>query len=284
MSAAAIFDIFDVHQHVGSTGSAHGLVRDDQMHGAGLDQNEISNRLSFMDAVGIRQSLAIPGHAYNRAQGARATMAQNDAIAAYRDANPGRFPIGIGVVEPLDEQAAVDEVVRMADELGLRGISFHTEYQGVTIDSPWMMKIIEKMIDKGIMPLIHASNVVLHEALWRLAKVARAFPETTILALEPFYTFEGIQQCSFIADVAPNIIFDTASCAEIGSMLALAKEIGADRIVYGSQYYSATRPYGANPVPPKGKIILDAILATDKLDDPEKAAILGGNARRIFEL
>src|SRR5262249_28386730 len=162
---------------------------------------------------------------YDRAAGIAATRAQNDAIARYRDANPHRFPVAAGVVEPLDQAAAVEEVGRMAGELGLKGISFHTEFQGVTIDSPWMMRILERMVELGMTPLIHASDVVLHEALWRLGKVARAFPEATIVALEPFFTFDGLQQCSFIAEVAPNVIFDTASCYYSDLIIAFAREV-----------------------------------------------------------
>ena len=276
------FEIFDIHQHVGSTGDAHGLVHEGQKSGADLVDSEVINRLAFMDDVGIRKSVAIPGHHYNRAEGIRSTMAQNDAIARYRDANPAHFPIAVGIVEPLDQQAAVDEVVRIATELKLQAVSFHTEFQAVTMDSPWMMKILEKMFEVGLVPLLHSSNVVLHEALWRLAKVARAFPDQTIVALEPFYTFDNIQQCELIAEIAPNVLFDTASTAVIGPMIDLIRTIGADRVVFGSQYYSTTTAYGANPLTPYGKIVAQSIIATDKLSNQDKAAVLGGNGRRVF--
>lgn len=104
------FEIFDIDQHVGSTGDAHGLVHDGQKSGAGAVPAEVQNRLAFMDDLGVRESVAIPGHHYNRAAGARATMAENDAIAAYRAACRDRFPVAVGIVEPLDQQAALDAV------------------------------------------------------------------------------------------------------------------------------------------------------------------------------
>ena len=194
--------------------------------------------------AGVRQAIAIPGHNYNRADGIAATRRENDAIAAYRDHLPSRFPVAAGVVEPLDEAAGLAEIDRMASELSLKAISFHTEFQGVTIDSPWMMRYLERMGELSMVPLIHASNVVLHEAIWRLGKVARALPDLTIIAIEPFFTYDGMQECFFIADVAPNVVFETASCFDTDLMLDLVRQFGAERLVYGSQYYSQIHPAG----------------------------------------
>ena len=277
------FDIFDIHQHMGSTGDAHGFTIEGQTASGEIDPDEVACRLEFMQQAGIGRAVAIPGHNYDRSRGIASTRAENDAIARYRDAMPERFPIAVGVIEPLDQAAALDEVTRIKTELGLKGVSFHTEFQGVTIDSPWMMKILERMIDLGLVRLIHASNVVLHEALWRLAKVARAFPDVPIVALEPFYTFEGMQQCFFFAELAPNIIFDTASCSVNAMMIQMAREIGADRIIYGSQFYSQKRK-GVKRLHAKARLTLDEIIESDRLSREDKEKILGRNTQRIFGL
>jgi hypothetical protein len=49
------------------------------------------------------------------------------------------------------------------------------------------------MGELAMVPLVHASNVVLHEAIWRLGKIARALPDLTIIAIEPFFTYDGMQ-------------------------------------------------------------------------------------------
>jgi len=284
MAAQHSFEVFDVHQHVGSTGDAHSSTGKASLSGAAVIDAEVANRIAFMDDSGIRQSVAIPGHHYDRADGVRATMRENDAIAAYRDANPERFPVAVGLIEPLDHAAALEEVDRIAGELGLQAVSFHTEYQAVTIDSLWMMRILERMFERGLVPLIHASDVVLHEALWRLAKVARAFPDQTIIAMEPFFTYDGLQQCELIAEIAPNVLFDTGSCRSIGPMIDLLATIGADRAVFGSQYYSQLGAYDPGGAEAHGKTIVASIVASERFTDDEKAAILGGNARRAFGL
>ena len=279
------FDVFDCHQHMGSTADAHGVVLPGQVRGGRVVPEEVATRLRAMDAAEIRQAVAIPGHTYNRSDGIAATRRQNDAIAAYRDHRPDRFPVAAGIVEPLDEAAGLGEIGRMVDELGLRAVSFHTEYQGVTIDAPWVLRFLQRMGELGMVPLIHVSNVVLHEALWRLAKVARALPDLTIVAIEPFFTYDGLQECSFIADVAPNVVFETASCADTDTMFDLAREIGAHRLVYGSQYYSQVHAPGQERGHDRrAAAILDEIVRTPRLDDAEKALVLGGNARALFGL
>jgi predicted TIM-barrel fold metal-dependent hydrolase len=238
-----------------------------------------------MDEGGIRQAIAIPGHNYNRADGIAATRRENDAIAAYRDRLADRFPVAAGVVEPLDEAAGLLEIDRMSNELGLKAISFHTEFQGVTIDSPWMMRYLERMGELGMVPLVHASNVVLHEAIWRLGKIARALPDLTIVAIEPFFTYDGMQECFFIADVAPNVVFESASCFDTDLMLELVRQFGAQRLVYGSQYYSQIHRAGEERAHERRcAAIRQDIVDTPTLDEREKALVLGGNARKILGL
>jgi predicted TIM-barrel fold metal-dependent hydrolase len=184
----------------------------------------------------------------------------------------------------MDERAGLDEIDRLSSELGIHAVSFHTEYQGVTIDNPWMMRYISRMGELGMVPLIHASDVVLHEALWRLGKVARAFPDLTIVAIEPFFTHEGALECAFLADVVPNVVFETASAFDTDMMLDLMVSVGADRFVYGSQHYSEIRAEGAlaRSHVRRATTILGDIVGTPRLTDADKALILGANARKIL--
>jgi predicted TIM-barrel fold metal-dependent hydrolase len=234
VTVAESFDIFDCHQHVGTTADAHGGGVAGQVAGGTIVDEEVDTRLAFMDRAGIREAVVIPGHNYDRSDGIAATRRENDVIAAYRDRRPDRFPIAAGVVEPLDQAAGLGEIDRIATELGLRAVSFHTEYQGVTIDSPWMLRFLERMGELGLVPLVHASNAVLHEALWRMGKVARALPDLTMVAVEPFFTHDGMDESFFIADVAPNLIFETASCFDTDMLLGFLARFGAERVGFGS--------------------------------------------------
>lgn len=282
---SARYDIFDCHQHMGTTADAHGGGVAGQVKGGAINDDEVATRLRFMDDAGIRQAVAIPGHNYNRADGIAATRRENDVIAAYRDRNPARFPVAAGVVEPVDEAAGLAEIDRCANDLGLRAISFHTEFQSVTIDSAWMMRYLARMGELGMVPLIHASNVVLHEALWRLGKVARALPDLTIVAIEPFFTYDGMEESFFIADVAPNVIFETASCFDTDLLLGFIARFGAERVVFGSQYYSRIVPPGQTSAHQRRCLaIMSDLASAPGLSDAEKALVLGANARALFGL
>src|SRR5947208_14881435 len=121
------FDVFDVHHHVGRAFDALGGELDPgAADGAEFAHTELVERLRIMAEGGVRQALVIPGHGYLRPNGLADTRRVNDEIAAYRDRTPDRFPVACGIVEPRDGEAALGELDRVAHELGLVAISFHT--------------------------------------------------------------------------------------------------------------------------------------------------------------
>jgi predicted TIM-barrel fold metal-dependent hydrolase len=272
------YDVLDVHHHVGDAFTALGGDLDPArgMSEAEYDRVELASRLEIMDAGGVRQAVVIPGHGYLRPNGIADTRRINDAIARYRDRMPDRFPVAVGIVEPQHGAALLDEIDRCHDELGLAGISFHTRFQGVSLDSRWITAAVERLAQRGMVPIVHAMDETPEEALWKLAALARAVPETPILALDPFCSYEATRQCSFAAELAPNIIFDTSLSYNFDSIEDFARRFGAERVAFGTDLYSW----------PVGKRVshLLAQIAASGLADRDKALILGGTARRLFDL
>lgn len=272
------FEVLDVHHHVGNAFRALGGDVD-QASGMTPEEyraREIASRLEIMDRGGVDQALVIPGHGYERANGIADTRAENDAIAAYRDQNPERFPAAIGVVEPRDGAASLAELDRLKRELGLVGISLHTRFQGVSLDSRWIRAYCERMGELGLVPVIHAMDDTPEEALWKLAQLARDLAALPILALDPFSSYEATRQCFFVADIAPNITFDTSLSYNFDFIEDFAKKFGSERVVFGTDLYSY-------PVGRRISHILPQIVESS-LDDADKARILGGNARALFGL
>jgi predicted TIM-barrel fold metal-dependent hydrolase len=268
------FDIFDCHHHVGDVSAFLGDYLTADGGRADPGEIEVQRRLEIMDGGGVRQAAVIPGHGYERPNGLADTRAVNDAIAAYRDARPDRFPVAIGIAEPSYGATSLPEIDRCHDQLALSGISFHTRFQGASMDSPWVLRYVERIGELGMVPVLHAMTESPDEALWKCAGVAKAFPDVAMLVLDAFSTFEGTKECSDIAETCPNLRFDTSLSYNFDFIEAFARRFGADRVVFGTDLYS----------PPLGRRISHLVpqILESSLSDGDKAAILGGNARHLF--
>jgi predicted TIM-barrel fold metal-dependent hydrolase len=272
------YQVLDVHHHVGNAFRALGgdLENAPDLAADEYASKEIDSRIEIMESAGVQQALVIPGHGYERVNGIADTRAENDAIAAYRDAHPTRFPGAIGIVEPRDGAASLEELDRAKNELGLVGMSFHTRFQGVSLDSQWILKYVARMADLGLVPVIHAMNETPEEALWKLAVVARSIPNTPVLALDAFCSYEGTRECSFVAEVAPNIVFDTSLSYNFDFIEDFARRFGIERVAFGTDLYSTPVGRRISHLLPQ---IKDSALSRD-----EKQLILAGNARRLFSI
>jgi predicted TIM-barrel fold metal-dependent hydrolase len=269
------FDIFDCHHHVGDVKAlVAGAFPHEELSTADALGYEMNERVAIMDRDGCHQAAVIPSHAYERPNGQADTRTVNNAIAAYRDAWPDRFPVAIGVVEPLHGAVSLDELDRCRNELGLAGISFHTRFQGASMDNHWIARYIERMGELGLVPVLHAFVEAVDEAMWKIGDLARAFPDVAMLVLDPFSTFDGTKEASHLAELCPNLLFDTSLSHTFDYIEVFAGRFGADRVVFGTDLYS----------PPFGRRIshLALEIAESALPDAAKTAILGGNARRLF--
>jgi uncharacterized protein len=272
-------DFYDIHQHIGDSSGSHAIDWGVQTFDAvGLAESEADTRLRYMDDARIRRALVMPGFSYDRSDGIQATRRQNDSLARYRDAKPERF-IAAGIAEPRDTGSARDEIKRISDELGVVGVTFHTAFQGVTMDSRSVMDCIALMGELNLVPLLHAADDCHHESLSKLAKVARAFPDLTIVALEPFYLLEGQLTCDLVAEVAPNVVFDTASCYDFDLLTAFATRWGSDRVLYGSHFYSQD---GGSSRSRRAALLRREFETSSVLSEAAKYDIAEGNWKRVF--
>jgi predicted TIM-barrel fold metal-dependent hydrolase len=268
------FAVIDCHHHVGSL-EAQGFSFSEAASGADPAAVELERRLAAMDRSGVDQAILIPGHGYLRPDGVADSRRINDGVAAYRDRLPDRFPAALGIAEPLHGAAGIAELRRMRDELGLAGLSVHTRFQGVQTDSPLVIALVGAAAELGLVPFLHAVEGVPDEAIWRVRQVARTVPDTTIVVLDAFGGAEHARQAVPIAEETPNLVFDTSLAHHYLFVEAMIEAVGADRVVFGTDYYSMmTR---------QPSVVLEELVA-GPLPDDQKAAILAGNLRRILAL
>ena len=266
---AASHNVFDCHHHVGDVSAFLGVETP-----SGGAASEVDARLAIMDAAGVAQAAVIPSHAYECADGIADTQRINDGIAAYRQSHPDRFPVAIGIVEPRHGRRSVDELDRVKHDLDLDGISFHARFQGASMDDPWIARYVDHMASLGLVPLLHAMIESVDESLWKIGKLASSFPDLPMLVLDAFSTFEGTKEAPVLADRCSNLLFDTSLSYNFDFIEVFAQQSGADRILFGTDLYS----------PPIGRRISHLLrqILESSLSDADKAAILGGNARRLF--
>jgi len=274
MSAATHgFDVFDCHHHVGE---ASGFMGELAGRAAAGEDAELEARLAIMDRGGVRQAAVIPGHGYERSQGVADTRRANDRIAAYRERRPDRFPVAVGIVEPLHGAHSLAEIERCARELALVGLSFHARFQGVSMDDLRIRRYVERMGELGLVPVLHALTESVDESLWKIAELAGAFPGLEMLVLDAFSAFDGTKECSAVAARCPNLLFDTSLSYNFDFIESFARRFGAQRVVFGTDLYS----------PPLGRRtshLLPQILESE-LSLADKTLILGANARRLFRV
>ena len=115
-----------------------------------------------------------------------------------------------------------------------------------------------------------------HEVADAAAEVARAFPDTPMLILDAFSTFEGTREAFVIAERCPNLLWDTSLSYNFDFLEQFAHQHGAERVVFGTDLYS----------PPLGRRISHLVpqILESSLTDDDKSKILGHNARRLFGL
>jgi predicted TIM-barrel fold metal-dependent hydrolase len=266
---ASGFDVFDCHHHVGDVSAFLG-----EEASVLSDATEVDARLAIMDEAGVAQAAVIPSHAYERPEGIVDTRRINDGIAAYRLARPERFPVAVGIVEPQHGAQSFAELDRVKHDLDLAGISFHARFQGVSMDDPWIVRYVEYMANVELVPVLHAMTESPDESLWKIGKLAATMPDVPMLVLDAFSTFEGTKEAPVVAERCPNLLFDTSLSYNFDFIEAFAHRAGAERVLFGTDLYS----------PPIGRRISHLLpqIIESSLTDTEKAAILGGNARRLF--
>ncbi len=269
-------EIADAHQHVGDLSEALGEPMGQRLS----PQEEQRQRVAAMQAQGISWAVIQPAHSYLKPDGIRDTQRVNDGIAAYRAREPELFPIALGTVEPSHGERSLEELERGKLELGLNGFSWHHRLQGTFIDNPWMRPYLSRMAELDLIPMIHTNAESKLEAPWRLQRLAYEFPRLTFIALDAFFSYEQSTEVLFIAERTPNIVWDLGGphTAGLFSLIeAAVKKLGPERFCFSSNLSYMT---GAS----KRKPGLLVAIEESSLNQQERAQILSGNLRRIFQL
>jgi predicted TIM-barrel fold metal-dependent hydrolase len=253
--------VIDVHVHVGASSTL-------QVAGGPEDV------IRIMDDNEIDQSIISPIPGYVTSRGIVDSAEHNDNMAMAVKKWPDRLPRGLGVIEPRHGKAALPEVDRVLGDLGLHGLMFHNDFNGVTVDDPRMFAIIERAAKyRDIVIMIHTAQQSMIESPFHLMVLAEAFPEVTFLDAHPIMLPTQLSATALVARKCPNVYFDTClTYHHLWPIEKAVKEIGADRLLFGSD-----NPYFT-------KCVDKVIVEWADISDEDKDKIFHQNAKKLFSL
>lgn len=274
----------------------------------------LDERLADMDAAGVDVQAIFPApHQYYYWSpadvGLAACRAINESIAQIVESHPRRF-VGMGCVPLQEPRLAVEELQRMARDLGLRGVEIGTNVNGQELSSNALRPFFAKAEELGLLVFMHPLGTTegrrLSEhylvnlvgnpldstiALSRLIfdGVLAAHPSLNICIAHgggylPFYPGRLDHGHSVRPDSRERIseppsthlrkiYFDTV-VFEPRQLAYLVDLYGADHVLLGTDY-----PYDMGEPDPVG-----FIARTPGLTSAQRALICGGNAARLLGL
>lgn len=231
---------------------------------------------SYSDATldGLRRSMAAAGIGRSVVLSVATSLAQVRSITDWAAANSAPDLVIFGSLHPdLDDPAA--EIARMK-ELGLRGVKFHSEFQGFHPDDERVFPIYQALGDAGMIVFFHAGNEimplpVIRATPGRIAAVLDAFPGLTVIAAHMGSYLQWDEVWEFL--VGREIHFDTAFCLhKLGThrFVDLVRAHGAQRVLFGTD----------SPWADQGEALTS--LRALPLTDDERRLILRENAQRLL--
>jgi len=269
-------------------------------------------RLADLDAMGIDLQLVMcppPQCYYTVPLDIAVTAARmvNDGVAAYVAAKPDRF-IALGTVPMPDGNVAANELERCMTELRFKGVQILTNVAGRELSDPAFAPFWKKAEELHAVVLIHPNGFT------EASRLARFYfnnvignPLETAIALH-YLIFDGVLErhpdLKIVAvhgggflgaypgridhawgargdargqlpkppsSYLKKIYFDTVVFTP-AQLSALVATFGIDHVLMGTDY-----PYDMAEYDP-----LEHLAATDSLDATARAAIAGGNAKKLF--
>lgn len=192
----------------------------------------------------------------------------NDFIAESCLTHPGL--VGLGTLYPTMENWE-EELDRM-QEMGLRGIKIHSDFQQIPIDDPSAVEMYRSVARRGMPVLFHMGDDRYdYSAPERLTRLIRRVPD--LIAIAAHFGGWRAWDRSFAHPQPENVFHDTSSSLMYMTKkraLEFLDKFGADRFLFGTDFPMWTP---AEEV----RRFLDL-----ELDESTRDRILYGNFQRLF--
>ncbi len=208
--------LIDAHAHLGT--SLFGVA------------NTAEDLLASMEANKIDQAILSPLKPRNYHFGP-----ENDRVAKTVRAYPNTF-FGFARIDPWQQEAALDELRRSVEDLGMKGLYLHPFEEQFAANDEIGFPLIRLLAEYNL-PLMIAGGYPTFSHPSQIADLARQFPDVTIIA-----THGGQINISgmLLADALrtmranPNVIMETSGIYREDFIEDTISELGAHRVVWGS--------------------------------------------------
>lgn len=249
------FEIIDVHGHLG------------YWFNFTIPWRNGSDMVRLMDIAGVRCVIA-SGHSGISADYRLGNSQLLEAMGKY----PGRI-LGYCSVNPNYPAKEIKQEIDRCLGAGMLGLKFHPSMHRQKVTAEGYRPAWEAANDLGLCVLAHTGAGDAFCGIGLFEEPARDYPNAKIILGHSGFGYEGTRQCIELARKYPNLYLDiTCSIAYRGLLERIVNELGADRVLYGTDMpFMDCRPQIGR-------------FAFSELDDKQLELALGGNAKRLFGL
>jgi predicted TIM-barrel fold metal-dependent hydrolase len=247
--------VFDDHTHMGSRPNL-------QLGSRGLDADRM---VASMDENGVDMVVAFP-----MANPHTDYREQNEQMLSFNKQYPDRI-IPFARIQPFFKEKAVADIHEFASR-GARGLKFHPFMDGGAnpVNNPELMfPLMEAAGEEKLTVLIH-SGEVWNSAPALIGDLAENFPNVQFI-IGHSGLWEFYRQSIIVARRSPNVFLDVAEITPPNVVQTLVREVGAERVLYGSDHPFI--PFGFEI----GKVAKYAGLTPDEIRQ-----VLGENLARLL--
>jgi len=197
----------------------------------------------------------------------------NDAVAAAVAAHPDRLT-GLARVDPNLGGPAVTELERALDGIGLAGLFLHPWEETFRANAPLLDPILEAAGARAVPVVVSAGYPWVSEGL-QVGDLARRFPDVQFVATNGGQiNISGLGQTDVELALAasPNLALQTAGVYREDFLESVVARFGCERLLFSSAF-----PL----MDPRLELLRPRWM---HIGEPERSAVLGGNAAALFGL
>ena len=225
-------------------------------------KDAVGEILKLMDNLRIAKAVVFPG---TEIEPDNRWLAEN--VSKHRD----RFLPFAWINPILNPEKAMRELVEMVEEHGFVGMKFHPLFHSFYPNRSFVLPLVEKCAEYDIPITVHSGHAP-YSMPWQIAELAEMCPKATIIMDHMGLQVGWVEDAIIQAKKHSNIILGTTAMPFHEKIYSAVQQIGAERVIYGSDAPSI------HPLPEIERVKLAG------LSQQELSLVMGGNLSRILKL